>query len=319
MTPKHALVTCACLVAVSAGCGRGNRRGAIVSSGHVEATEVRVASKVGGTLAALLVEEGDAVKAGQRLATLDTTDTRLALEAARGDLATAEAELRLRRAGARREDLADGQAQVERAEAEVTNAQKDLERMEGLLTRGSGTTKARDDARLRRDVAAAALASTRERLAKLEAGNRFEEIDVSRARAAAAAARVAQLEQQLKDATIVCPVDGIVTERLVEVGELAARGTAVAVVTEIRRPWLTVYVGEPDLGRVRLGQEVEVITDNDDKRTGTVSYISSKAEFTPKNVQTRDERVKLVYRVKVRLPNDDLLFKPGMPAEARFR
>ncbi len=319
MTLKQAIVICACLAAASAGCGRGNRRGPIVSSGHVEATEVRVASKVGGTLAALPVEEGDAVKAGQMLATLDTTDTGLALDAARGDLATAEAELRLRRAGARREDLADAKAQVERAEAEVTNGQKDLERMEGLLTRGSGTTKARDDARLRRDVAAAALASTREWLAKLEAGNRVEEIDVARARAAAAAARVAQLEQQLKDATIVCPVDGIVTERLVEVGELAARGTAVAVVTEIRRPWLTVYVGEPDLGRVRLGQEVEVITDNDDKRTGTVSYISSKAEFTPKNVQTRDERVKLVYRVKVRLPNDDLLFKPGMPAEARFR
>jgi HlyD family secretion protein len=91
------------------------------------------------------------------------------------------------------------------------------------------------------------------------------------------------------------------------------------VVTDLADARLVAYVGEPDLGRIRLGQEVEVTTDGGERRTGRLTWISPRAEFTPKNVQTRDERVKLVYKVKVALPNDDGLFKPGMPAEAILR
>jgi HlyD family secretion protein len=91
------------------------------------------------------------------------------------------------------------------------------------------------------------------------------------------------------------------------------------VVTDLADAWLTVYVTEPDLGRLRLGQHAEVRTDDGQTRGGTLSFIASQAEFTPKNVQTRDERVKLVYKVKVGLDNADGLFKPGMPAEARLR
>jgi len=167
-------------------------------------------------------------------------------------------------------------------------------------------------------VAAAALAAAREHLAKLRAGSRAEEIDAARARVRSAKALTAQLEQQVTDATIASPVAGVVTEKLAEAGELAVPGTALVVVTELARPWLTVYVAEPDLARIRVGQEVEVTTDDGTRRTGHLSFIASKAEFTPKNVQTRDERVKLVYRLKVLLPNDDGLFKPGMPAEARI-
>jgi len=110
----------------------------------------------------------------------------------------------------------------------------------------------------------------------------------------------------------------VLSERLAEPGELVAPGTGLAVLIELDRPWLTVYVAEPELGRIRLGQPVEVVTDGGESRQGRLSYISSKAEFTPKNVQTRDERVKLVYRVEVELDNEDGLFKPGMPAEARL-
>jgi HlyD family secretion protein len=91
-----------------------------------------------------------------------------------------------------------------------------------------------------------------------------------------------------------------------------------AVVTDLATPWLTVYVDEPDLDRLRLGQEAEVTTDGGETRRGRISYIASAAEFTPRNVQTRDERVKLVFKVKIALPNEDGLFKPGMPAEARL-
>jgi HlyD family secretion protein len=130
---------------------------------------------------------------------------------------------------------------------------------------------------------------------------------------------VAQIEQQLKDAVIVSPRRGIVTSKLVEAGELLAPGTPVVVVTDLQDAWLRVYVSEPDLARIRLGQEAEVLTDDGQKRSGRVTFVASQAEFTPRNVQTRDERVKLVFEVKVTLDNHDGLFKPGMPAEARLR
>jgi HlyD family secretion protein len=206
-----------------------------------------------------------------------------------------------------------------RAEADLDGAQKDLDRMEGLLAAGSGTTKSRDDARTRRDVARGALDSARERLKRLEAGFRAEEKDAARARLEAADARIDQLEQQLKDALIASPVGGVVTEKLAEKGELAARGTGIVVVTDLANAWLNAYVAEPDRARLRIGQEAEVVTDDGQSRKGRVSFVASRAEFTPKNVQTRDERVKLVYRVKVALDNGDGLFKPGMPATARLQ
>jgi HlyD family secretion protein len=300
-------------------CRKGNDAGLVVASGHVEATEVLVSTKVSGTIESLAVDEGSVVAAGQELARIDTTDTRLALDAGRAERAQAEAELRLRLAGSRVEDVREARAQVVRAEADLDGAQKDLDRMEGLLAAGSGTTKARDDARTRRDVARAGLDAARERLQRLEAGFRREEKDGARARLEAAEARIAQLEQQLKDAVILSPVKGVVTEKLAEKGELAARGTGIVVVTDLPNAWLNAYVSEPDLARLRLGQEAEVVTDDGQTRKGRVSFVASRAEFTPKNVQTRDERVKLVYRIKVALENADGLFKPGMPAEARLR
>jgi HlyD family secretion protein len=134
-----------------------------------------------------------------------------------------------------------------------------------------------------------------------------------------AEARIGQLEQQLKDAVIASPSAGVVTEKLAEQGELLARGTGLVVVTDLANAWLNVYVSELDLGRIRLDQEASVVTDDGQSRRGRVSFVASQAEFTPKNVQTRDERVKLVYKVKVALENKDGLFKPGMPAEARLR
>jgi HlyD family secretion protein len=307
------------LTALSGGaCRKGDDAGLIVASGHVEATDVLVSTKVAGTLETLAVDEGTAVTAGQEIARIDTTDTELALAAARADRAQAEAELRLRRAGSRVEDVREAEAQVARAEADLAGAARDLERMEGLLATGSGTTKSRDDARTRRDLAAAGLDAARERLGRLKAGFRQEEKDAALARVQATDARIAQLEQQLKDALVASPVQGVVTEKLAEKGELAARGTGIVVVTDLPNAWLNAYVTEPDLARLRLGQEAEVVTDDGQTRKGRVSFVASRAEFTPKNVQTRDERVKLVYRIKVALENGDGLFKPGMPATARL-
>jgi HlyD family secretion protein len=317
MTSRFAAVL-AVVVSAGTACKGKQNPNEITASGHVEATQVRVAAKTPGTLSTLSVDEGDRVTAGQALAEVDTVDIVLALAAARAERAQADAELRLRTAGTRREDIAEAKAQVARAAADVDGAEKDLARMEGLLAAGSGTPKSRDDARVRRDGAVASLAAARERSRKADAGARPEEIDAARARLAATDARIAQLDQQVKDASIASPVAGVVTEKVAEQGELLARGSAVVVVTDLADAWLTVYVAEPDLGRIRIGQAAEVRTDDGQTRQGKITFIASQAEFTPKNVQTRDERVKLVFKVKVGLPNEDGLFKPGMPAEARL-
>jgi HlyD family secretion protein len=307
------------LVMAPFGCSRREASSELRVSGHVEATEVRIAAKVGGRLEALAVKEGDEVKAGAQVARIDTVDIRLALETARAERGQAEAEWKLRLAGPRREEIDESEALADQRRADFEAAELDSKRMQGLLDSGSGTPKARDDALARRDSAAAALRAAQERFKKLKAGTRKEEIAAARARLEAAQARITQLEQQVHDSVVLAPVSGIVTEKLSEQGELIPAGTPLMIVTDLAGAWLTTYVAEPDLARIRLGQKVEVRTDSGKKRGGTLSFIATQAEFTPKNVQTRDERVKLVFRVKVQLDNADGLFKPGMPAEAVFR
>jgi HlyD family secretion protein len=319
MTRTQAAAAAAALTLSALACARNQGASLIVASGHVEATDVRLSTKVPGRLLSFSLQEGDSVKTGETLAKVDTTDVELALVQARAERDQAAAELRLRLSGARKEDIDELSAQVASLEADLGGAQRDLDRMQALLDRGSGTTKARDDARTRRDVTAARLQAMRESLGRLRAGFRAEEKDAARARVAAVEAKIAQLDQQLKDATLVSPLDGVVTEKIAEPGELLQAGSALLVVTNLADAWLTVYVAEPDLGRITIGQEAEVVTDGGERRKGTITFISSKAEFTPKNVQTRDERVKLVYKVKVGLDNKDGLFKPGMPAEARVQ
>ena len=312
-----------CLVAtistLGAACQEEVDPSLIIASGHVEATEVRLSTKVSGTLEWFELEEGDQIAVGQEIAVIDTVDEKLALRAARADRDLADSVLRLRVAGFRDEEIAEASAKVARANADLAAAQRDLDRFQALLDRGSGTEKTRDDALARRDVATETLAAAEARLELLKTGARPEELDEARARLAAADARIAQIEQQIADATVFSPVPGIVTAKLMEQGELLRAGTALVVITNIASPWLTAYVSEQDLGRIRLGQMVTVVTDDGQTREGRLIFVNSEAEFTPKNVQTRDERIKLVYRIKVSLNNADGLFKPGMPSEAHLR
>jgi HlyD family secretion protein len=300
-------------------CGTGDHNGRIHASGHVEATEVRLAAKVGGRLLEAPLEEGDAVEAGQLVARFETVDEEHRLAAARASRDAADAQLRLLLAGTRAEDLQRAEDRLGQARAELDAASRDLVRLEGLADRGSATEKARDDARTRREVAERAVAAARAELDKLVAGPRREEIETARAQRAAATANVAAIEQRITDATVLAPRDGDVTERIAEPGEVLPVGAPLAVLTDLRRPWLNVWIDEPSLSRVRLGDRVEVRVDGRDEAfEGSVSFISPVAEFTPKNVQTPEERAKLVFRIKVALDNQDGTFKPGMPADAWF-
>jgi HlyD family secretion protein len=305
-----------CVAALA--CDGLRRSGQLVASGHIEAVDVRILTKVRGRILRRPVDEGDPVKTGQVLAVIDTIDSELQLRQAQADRDQADANLRLKVAGSRKEDVDQLAALVAATQADLDGAEKELARQERLVAEGITTVQTRDDALARRDALKGQLESARQALYRAKAGSRSQEIEGARASLASMDARISQLNQQIADATIVSPVDGVVTEKIAEPGELLAAGSAVLVVTDLAKPWLTVYVPEPDLGKIKLGAPAEVVTDGREHRTGKVTFIASKAEFTPKNVQTRDERVKLVYRVKIGLDNADGLFKPGMPAEARF-
>ena len=300
-------------------CSGGDLDGRIHASGHIEATEVHLAAKVGGRLIEAPLEEGDQVRQGELVAKLETIDAEHRLAQARAQAEAADAQLRLLLAGTRTEDLRRAEDQLAQAQAELDAAVRDLARLEGLAERGTATEKARDDARTRRDVAERAVAAARAQLDKLISGPRSQEIESSRAQRAAAQAQVAAIQQQIADATVLAPRDGIITERIAEPGEVLAPGSPIAVLVDLARPWLDVWVGEPSLAAIRIGDTVEVRVDgHDGALAGTVGYISDVAEFTPKNVQTPEERSKLVFRIKIKLDNSDGLFKPGMPADAWF-
>jgi len=300
-------------------------------SGQVDATEVQIAPEVGGRIVEMSIAEGARVKQGDIVARLDTRDVELALQRAHAERAQADAQLRLLQAGARAEDVRQAEAQAAAAAAEVAGAQADLgsaetdlQRFERLLESNSGSQKQRDDAATRRDVArdrvAAARAretAAREAVSRLRAGSRREEIEAARARVGTVDAQIATLEKSKGDAVIVAPIDGIVTERLLDPGEIVAPRTPIAVLTDLDHAWAEVFVDEPMIPRIKLGQPATVFTDaGGPGLPGTVSYVSSKAEFTPRNVQTADDRSKLVYRVKIAVDNTKGILKQGMPVEA---
>jgi HlyD family secretion protein len=316
-----------------AGCNRTTPAAANRATGYVEATEVRVAGEVGGRLIDVKVAEGDRVSAGDVIARIDTSDTDLALRRAAADREQAQAQLALVRAGSRPEDVRQAAAQVQSAQADVTAAEAeldsaaaDLDRFENLLRANAGSVKQRDDAATRREVAAARVRGAQDRaqaaaeaLGKLKAGARPQEIEAARARVSSSDAQIAALQKSAADAVVKAPVSGIVTSKLLDTGEMAAPRAPVVVITDLDHAWANLYVDERLVPRLKIGQPATLITDAGQRLTGTITFISPKAEFTPRNVQTADERSKLVYRVKVTADNRGGVLKPGMPVEAELQ
>jgi HlyD family secretion protein len=319
------------LLVIAVSCAKEAPTDRLRVSGHVEATETRLAPEAGGRILTLSVKEGDRIQQGQTVLTLDTRDVQLAINRVRAEQASAEAQLRLVQAGSRVEDIRQAQSQADTARAEVAAATTeleaaavDLERFDTLLKNNSGSRKQRDDAAARSDLAKDRVASaeTRVRTAdevvtKLRAGARKEEVAAARARVTAVAAQIASLEKGMGDATLLSPVGGLVTEKLVEVGEVIAPRTPTVVVVDLDHAWADVFVPEPTVPKITLGQSATVFTDAGGTGiAGTITFISPKAEFTPRNVQTADERSKLVYRVRITVDNKNGVLKQGMPVEA---
>jgi HlyD family secretion protein len=332
MSTFSRLALVAAAAGVAAACTPPPPSNAFTASGNVEATEVQVAPEVGGRIIDLRVAEGDRVKAGDVIATLDTRDTELQIGRARAERAAAAAQLHLFEAGARAEDVHQAEAQVDATtseiaaiDVEIRNAQTDLDRFEALLSANAGSQKQRDDARARVDLARERKRTAEERvrvartsLDRVRAGARKEELEGARARVASVDAQLAVLDKAVRDAQVTAPTGGVVTQKLADAGEIVAPRVPLVVVTDLDHAWANVFVPEPAVPKIVLGQAATVRTDAGSTVPGKVTFISPRAEFTPRNVQTADERSKLVYRVKVTVDNSAGVLKQGMPVDADF-
>lgn len=292
--------------------------GLIRVSGNVELTEVQVSFKVAGRVSARLVDEGAKVRQGEVVARLEEAELKDDLKLARADADAAAANLSELKAGYQREEIRQGEALLARAEAEAVRAASDYRRESALYAREVVPKRELDTAKAADDQARANVRERQQALALLRKGPRRERIDEARARLDGAKARIATSQERLGYATLPAPIAGVVLSKSVEPGEQVAAGTPVITVGDLAHCWLKGYIPETELGRVKLGQKARVTTDSYPGKVfpGVVSFISSEAEFTPKNVQTEKERVKLVYRIKISLDNPAMELKPGMPADA---
>ena len=276
---------------------------AIEATGTIEATEVTVSALVPGTIASIRVDEGARVAPGDTLLRLDQQEYRIQVRQAEANLAAAEAQWRLAVTGARSED-------IRQAEATYESARRDLERMRELRQSNSIPQKLLDDADLRATVA-------EQTLQKMRRGSRPEEIEAARARRDQASAQLALAQKKLGDAVVVSPVGGTILNRFVERGEFVGMGSALVRVANLEQMDIMIYVPETNLPRVTIGQTARITVDafKDRSFEGRVVFISPTAEFTPKNIQTKDERTKLMFGVKVRVVNTDGALKAGIPAD----
>ncbi len=302
---------------VLAGCGNGHK-GSIEASGTLEAVEVKVSAKVPGQIEKLFVDEGSQVKQGDTLAVLDHSTQEIQWRQAQAGVALADAQYQLLVHGARSEDLQQAEDALKQLESSAKVANDDYNRMKDLYASKSITKKQFDDAESRNIITNAQLNSARENLKKLQRYARPEDLEAARARLNQAKASADLLRKQITDSYIVAPVAGTVTNKPVEIGELVGIGSSIVVISRIETLNLMIYVSDKDLGKVKLGGTADIVIDTYPEKSfqGRVVYISPVAEFTPKNIQTKEDRTKLVFGVKLEVDNKEEILKAGMPADA---
>ncbi|MDD5344574.1 MAG: efflux RND transporter periplasmic adaptor subunit [Smithella sp.] len=311
---------------------KNNREKGLYYSGTIETTQANLSFQVPGRVAKVNVQEGQSVVKGQIIAELDPEELEARYEQNKANLERAqkvrkqlETMLEISRKTLPSE-VARAKANVQSAQDTLSNAEKNYRRFEELFGKGVITEKERDSMKLTYEVAQSRLAES-ESVLKLAQGNLTkidavkQDIEVAGAQISAANASLNQASIQLAYTQLKSPMDGIITSRNVEPGETVTSGREVMTVSDLSRVDLKIFVDETEIGRVRPGQKVDVKVDTFPGKTytGTVSFISPEGEFTPKIIQTKKERVKLVYMVKVSIINPDFELKAGMPADAWLR
>jgi HlyD family secretion protein len=288
--------------------------------GNVDIREVNLGFRVSGKLAEVLRDEGDPVRVGETLARLDPQPYEREVAEARAQVESLEAHVRLLKAGNRPQEIAQARALVREREVTSANAERLFKRQDELLARHAVSVQDRDDAEANYREAEARLKSAREQLALQEAGFRVEEIAQAKADLLRAQAALSSAELRLQDSVLKAPCDGVVLSRPQEPGAILQAGTTVLTVSLKQPVWVRAYIEEPDLGRIHPGMDAQIFTDArpDKPYSGQIGYISPRAEFTPKNVETSQLRTSLVYRLRVVIRNPDDGLRQGMPVTARI-
>jgi len=305
------------LIGVLAGVFWWSREGGevpLVLYGNVDIREVDLAFRQPGRVARLLVDEGATVTKGQLLAELDAQPFEDAMAVAQAAEAQAAAELEKLRKGNRSQEIEQARAEMRRAEAAALDARLEYERVNSLLASGAVSERATDAARSARDQTSAALSAARQALSLRVEGARSEDIAAAEARMAYAGAQLQQARTALEDTRLVAPADAVVSVRLLEAGSMATANLPVFTLSLQAPVYVRAYVSEPQLRRVRPGGKVTIALDGGDERyEGTIGFISPRAEFTPKSVETTELRSDLVYRIRIVVAGDAKALRQGMP------
>lgn len=304
--------------AVSAACQANADPGQVALNGRIEAPLVDLAPKVAGRVVVVAVKEGERVKAGDLLIRLDLGDTALAVERDRHGVASARARLQDLSVGSRQAEVAAAEAEVADRRAAVELATREVQRQQFLLSKQVGTERDYDRAKTELDRAQATVRISEERLALTREGFRQWQTAQARSELERAQAQLQQSQVVARESEIRAPADGVVMHRMVEPGQLLAAGQTGLTLALTSRLYVRTFVPETQLGKVRPGHPATVTVDAHPGQsfTATVTEISPEPEFTPKQVETRNERVNLVYAAKVDLSagwNAPLV--PGQPAE----
>jgi HlyD family secretion protein len=288
----------------------------LVLYGNVDLRQVDLAFNGNERIAAVLVQEGDAVHKGQVLARMDTSRLLPQYEQVLAQVAAQKAAVWRMHNGSRPEEIAQARANLASAKAEAENAHRLYNREKTLFAKASATQQDVDNSKAAMDVADAKVDVNQKALELAIAGPRVEDIVQAEAQLQANDAQVALVQAQLADADLIAPVDGVIRSRLMEPGDMASPQRPVFSLAVTDPKWVRAYVSESDLGRIRPGMTASVMVDAFPKRrfAGWIGFISPIAEFTPKSVETEELRTSLVYEVRVfvRDPADEL--RLGMPA-----
>ena len=289
--------------------------GTLVLYGNVDVRQVNLAFKVPGRIVAMAVDEGDRVRMGQEVATLDRRYFEDDLAMARAREAAQEANVAKLEHGSRPEEIAQARANVDAAKSAVEINRLTLDRQSVLVKASVASRQTYDSAVAASHQAEAQLAFAQQALRLAELGPRQEDIAAAHAQLALEQANVTAAALNLADTKLVAPSDGVITTRVRETGAIVNAGETVFTLTLDRPVWVRAYVGEADLGRIHPGMAATVTTDMAGGKTyhGTVGFISPVAEFTPKSVETRELRTDLVYRLRVIVADPDEALRQGMP------
>ncbi len=301
-------------------CSSNGDKESVEESGTIETVDVVISAQVGGIIDDIRFDEGTKVKKGDTLIIINHDALNFQLAQAEALQKIAAAQLSLMVTGARKEDVKQTYEMLNQSKLNYNLAESDYNRMKNLYESQSITKKQYDDAVTRYEVTKSQMNSAEEGYTKIKNIARPEEIEQAKANLDKAMANTGLIKKSINDCYVTSPIDGYIVKKFNEQGEYVAPLSTLFKVSDLANVEMFVYVSETDLAKVKLGQKVEINNDTYKNKNyyGKIIYISPESEFTPKNIQTKDERTKLVYSVKISIPNENLELKSGMPADAKI-